>query len=602
MKLETTIISVAALASLTNALVIPQINDANRKELAHSGSPGQYSRHSDVPEKRTHHKAQQRSHKQRKHTKSKCHDNGSGSESDSDDDDDNYRRRRHLGRSSPSYKDKDSLGANGLHGGNAKLAHLYANDRHIEDKDSLGANGLHGGNAKLAPLYANDRHIKDKYIIVFKKNVNPEEIGAHLNLIAKEHTSSNDNVHIDSITDGILDTFSVDGLLNGYFGHFNEKLVDLIRSLPIVDFVENDSIVSTDEQNTQNNAPWGLARISHRNHLNLGSFNKYLYDDDAGKGVTAYVIDTGINVNHVEFDGRATWGKTVPQNDQDVDGNGHGTHCAGTIASKDYGVAKNANVVAVKVLKTDGSGTMSDVLKGVEYVAFHHQKDVRENKKGFKGSTANMSLGGGKSQSLDLAVNAAVRAGVHFAVAAGNENQDACNSSPAAAEKAITVGASTLSDDRAYFSNWGNCVDIFAPGLNILSTYIGSNDATATLSGTSMASPHVAGLLTYFLSLQPDEDSEFFTGSKGITPEQLKKKLIDYSTKDVFHNLPENTPNRLIFNGGHNSTEFWSVEPVKEHTRTGSIIPKFDFNNIIGSNADPFLADVQEVFHKFDFF
>ncbi|GME83307.1 unnamed protein product [[Candida] boidinii] len=181
---------------------------------------------------------------------------------------------------------------------------------------------------------------------------------------------------------------------------------------------------------------------------------KYVYDEVAGKGVTAYVIDTGVSVTHQEFDGRAKWGKTIPTDDSDVDGNGHGTHCAGTIGSKDYGISKNAEIVAVKVLKTNGSGTMSDVIKGVEFAANAHIKALKESKPGFKGSTANMSLGGGKSPGLDLAVNAAVKAGLHFAVAAGNDNADACNYSPAAAEKAVTVGASTLSDARAYFSNF----------------------------------------------------------------------------------------------------------------------------------------------------
>ena len=249
----------------------------------------------------------------------------------------------------------------------------------------------------------------------------------------------------------------------------------------------------------EKNAPWGLARISHRDSLSFGTFNKYLYSEDGGEGVDVYVIDTGTNIEHVDFEGRATWGKTIPPGDEDVDGNGHGTHCSGTIAGKKFGVAKKANIYAVKVLKSNGSGTMSDVVKGVEWAALSHQDNVEaakkgKGKKGFKGSAANMSLGGGKSPALDLSVNAAVDAGIHFAVAAGNDNADSCNYSPAAAEKAVTVGASTLADERAYFSNYGTCNDIFAPGLNILSTWTGSKYATNTISGTSMASPHIAGL------------------------------------------------------------------------------------------------------------
>jgi cerevisin len=292
-------------------------------------------------------------------------------------------------------------------------------------------------------------------------------------------------------------------------------------------------------------APWGLARISHRDALSLGSFNKYLYSDNGGEGVDVYVIDTGTNVDHVDFEGRAKWGKTIPTGDEDQDGNGHGTHCSGTIAGKKYGVAKKANVYAVKVLRSNGSGSMSDVVKGVEWAVDSHTSSVEAakagKKKGFKGSAANMSLGGGKSPTLDAAVNAAVDAGMHFAVAAGNDNADACNYSPAAADKPITVGASTAFDERAYFSNHGKCTDIFAPGLNIQSTWIGSKYATNTISGTSMASPHIAGLLAYMISLQPAKDSAYAVAD--MTPKKMKEALIAISTKGALGEIPSNTPN-----------------------------------------------------------
>ena len=294
----------------------------------------------------------------------------------------------------------------------------------------------------------------------------------------------------------------------------------------------------------EQNAPWGLARISHRSSLSFGTFNKYLYSADGGEGVDVYVIDTGTNVDHVDFEGRANWGKTIPANDEDVDGNGHGTHCSGTIAGKKYGVAKKANIYAVKVLKSNGSGSISDVVKGVEWAANSHSKKMAEAKKGkksVKGSAANMSLGGGKSPTLDLAVNGAVDAGIHFAVAAGNDNADSCNYSPASAAKAVTVGASTLLDQRAYFSNYGKCNDIFAPGLNVLSTWIGSKYATNTISGTSMASPHIAGLLAYFLSLQPSTESAFAVAE--ITPKQLKENLIAIATEGSLSDVPSNTKN-----------------------------------------------------------
>lgn len=328
-----------------------------------------------------------------------------------------------------------------------------------------------------------------------------------------------------------------------------------------VELIERDQEVhtlnSTDDGELEKNAPWGLARISHRDSLSFGTFNKYYYSADGGEGVDVYVIDTGTNIEHVDFDGRAEWSATIPTGDEDEDGNGHGTHCSGTIAGTKYGVAKKANIKAVKVLRSNGSGSMSDVVKGVEHAAEKHLENVEAAKSGkskskkFKGSAANMSLGGGKSSLLDRAVNAAVEAGLHFAVAAGNDNADSCNYSPAAAENAVTVGASTLADERAYFSNYGTCNDIFAPGLNILSTWIGSKYATNTISGTSMASPHIAGLLAYMLSLQPSKDSAYAVAE--ITPKQLKAHLISIATEGMLTEVPSNTANILAWNGGGKS-------------------------------------------------
>jgi len=293
--------------------------------------------------------------------------------------------------------------------------------------------------------------------------------------------------------------------------------------------------------------------VSHRDTLGFGTFNKYLYTEEGGEGVDAYVIDTGTNTEHVDFEGRAHWGKTIPDGDADEDGNGHGTHCSGTIGGKKYGVAKKANIYAVKVLRSNGSGSMADVVKGVEFAAESHQSQVEAVKngkrKGFKGSVANMSLGGGKTSALDAAVNAAVKAGVHFAVAAGNDNADACKYSPAAAELPLTVGASDLNDDRAYFSNYGKCTDIFGPGVSIQSTWIGSPYAINTISGTSMASPHLCGLLAYYLSLAPAGDSEFAVSP--ISPKELKKTLVSVATEGALNGLPDSdTPNLLAWNGG----------------------------------------------------
>lgn len=307
----------------------------------------------------------------------------------------------------------------------------------------------------------------------------------------------------------------------------------------------------TDTGVVEKNAPWGLARISHRDSLSFGNFNKYLYAADAGEGVDVYVIDTGTYIDHVDFEGRAHWGQTIPAGDADEDGNGHGTHCSGTVAGKKYGVAKKANVYAVKVLRSNGSGSMSDVVKGVEWAANSHTEKAKKGKKGFKGSAANMSLGGGKSPALDRAVDGAVAAGVHFAVAAGNDNADSCNYSPASALNAITVGASALDDSRAYFSNFGKCNDIFAPGLSIQSTWIGSKYAVNTISGTSMASPHIAGLLAYYLSLQPASDSAYAVAE--ITPKKMKENILSIATVGALTDVPADTKNILAWNGGGSS-------------------------------------------------
>ncbi len=478
--------------------------------------------------------------------------------------------------------------------------------------------GLNAESISISELKPGTKIVPFSYIITFKPSSNKDHFYDHLRwvnslndrLVAQHYSADYERAatSADSINEqkkenessfslgGVKHSYQI-GDFKGYSGYFLPETISYILRHPAISSVERDSYVHTnkkkekkptgDRPSIEEGAPWGLARISHRDALTFGTIDKYVYAEHGGEGVTSYVIDTGINVDHVEFEGRARWGATIPQYDYDFDGNGHGTHCAGTIASKTYGVAKNANVVAVKVLRSNGSGTMSDVVKGVEWAANAHIAETKKAAKGFKGSTANMSLGGGKSPSLDAIVNAAVKAGLHFAVAAGNEDDDACDVSPAGAEKAVTVGASTSSDERAYFSNWGKCVDIFAPGYNVLSTYIGSPYATARLSGTSMASPHVAGLLAYYLSLQPDFDSGF-SSKKIITPEQLKKNLIAFGTKDVIANVPEDTPNILIYNGGgENLTEFWSNKNIKDNRVKIDDDKENDFEkaiNAIGEN------------------
>ncbi|KAF7559340.1 hypothetical protein G7046_g4813 [Stylonectria norvegica] len=433
---------------------------------------------------------------------------------------------------------------------------------------------------KAAPVLSSidAETIPDSYIIKFKDHVADSAASDHHTWVQNIH-SEGEEVRLelrkrsmvpvtDTIFSGLKHTFNIGDGFKGYAGHFDESVIEQVRNHPDIEYIERDTIVHTmlpiEGENkvaedkkcdgeTEKQAPWGLSRISHRPQLNFGTFNKYLYTAEGGEGVDAYVIDTGTNIEHVDFEGRAKWGKTIPDGDADEDGNGHGTHCSGTVAGKKYGVAKKAHVYAVKVLRSNGSGSMSDVVKGVEYAATSHIDEVKKAKdgkrKGFKGSVANMSLGGGKTQALDAAVNAAVRSGIHFAVAAGNDNADACKYSPAAATEPVTVGASALDDSRAYFSNYGKCTDIFAPGLSIQSTWIGSKYAVNTISGTSMASPHIAGLLAYYLSLQPSISSDYAVAS--ITPKKLKQTLIDVATEDALSDIPDSdTPNLLAWNGG----------------------------------------------------
>ncbi|KAF9784070.1 peptidase S8/S53 domain-containing protein [Thelephora terrestris] len=445
-----------------------------------------------------------------------------------------------------------------------------------------------------------DKVLNHSYIVMLKDDLHSSTVDNHFNFLQAAHEE--DPLLIDGPV-GISQVYN--GHLKGYAGRFTDAVVQRIREMPEVAYVEQDSIVHALE--TQRFAPWGLARISHRKRLGLGTFTLYEHDPAGGEGVDVYIIDTGININHLEFEGRASWGKTIPQNDVDEDGNGHGTHCAGTVGSRKYGVAKAVNLIAVKVLSSNGSGTMADVVGGVLWAAEQAASRLAAAKAEYaatgrtrhKGSVANMSLGGGKSMALDDAVNKAVDSGMHFAVAAGNDNRDACTYSPAAAEKAITVGASTLGDERAYFSNFGECVDVFAPGLNILSTWTGTETATNTISGTSMASPHTAGLLAYLLSLYPSKSFDpdvsafisppvvqsvpqralgtMFTFARAalpswmssmlpppildaapvpfptLTPIQLKRALLSLATPGVFGVLPPKTPNLLIFNNATGS-------------------------------------------------
>ncbi|KAJ9051899.1 proteinase B [Entomophthora muscae] len=388
-----------------------------------------------------------------------------------------------------------------------------------------------------ATLFTPDAElIPNHYIVVFKKGASLSTLDKHFTALHSLVADAN-SFQSDESANNVKHIYTIEGA-SGYSGKFQDDVIDMIRYSDDVEFVEQDSIVHTN--NLEKGAPWGLARVSHKKSFSFGTFNKYLYDERGGSNVTAYVIDTGINWQHEDFQGRASWGATIPDHDEDEDGNGHGSHCAGTVAGFKYGVSKKTRVVAVKVLRSSGSGTMSDVVKGVEWATKAARSEAAEAQRSGRkhlGSVANMSLGGGFSRALNMAVNAAVDSGIHFAVAAGNDDADACDYSPASAEKAVTVGATTINDERAWFSNWGKCVDVLAPGKDITSIWRGSKKATNTISGTSMASPHVAGVLAYLLSLE----------EAPISPAALKKKLIALATKGMLSDIPSQTPNLLVF-------------------------------------------------------
>jgi len=240
-------------------------------------------------------------------------------------------------------------------------------------------------------------------------------------------------------------------------------------------------------------ASWGLARICERRRPNVQG--RYYYPEDSGKSINAYIIDTGIYVENNDFEGRAVFAFKAEARWTNGDGNGHGTHVASTVGGKNYGVAKRAHLFAVKVLGDDGSGTNAGVIAGVDFAA----KDNEQKTKSIgRRGVANLSLGGGKSTALNQACNAAMTGGLFMVVAAGNDNRNACDYSPASAAAVVTVGSTTLNvqgaDQRSSFSNWGPGVDVFAPGSDITAAWIGSPNAIRTISGTSMASPHVAGV------------------------------------------------------------------------------------------------------------
>lgn len=285
--------------------------------------------------------------------------------------------------------------------------------------------------------------------------------------------------------------------------------------------VQNKKFTINAEQ--QNPPSWGLDRVDQ---ADTAGDSKYTYPDAAGEGVTAYVIDTGVRISHKDFEGRAAHGFDAIDNDNTADdGNGHGTHVAGTIAGAAHGVAKKAKIVAVRVLDDNGSGTTEQVVAGIDWVTQNHQGP----------SVANMSLGGGADEALDEAVRKAIAAGVTFAVAAGNDSADAGQGSPARVQEALTVASSTKDDAQSDFSNFGAVVDIYAPGSDITSAWNDSDEGTKVLSGTSMATPHVVGAAAVYLA-----------GHKDAAPADVATALTGGATPDKITGPGAGTPNKLL--------------------------------------------------------
>lgn len=351
--------------------------------------------------------------------------------------------------------------------------------------------------------------IKNQYIVILNKDAGPSIDFAQN--IAKQHGGK------------ILQSY--DTVLHGFAIYLPDTaataFVEAMKKNPQVLSIENDTVMKIDAT-TQSNPDWGLDRIDQK-ALPLNSAYSYL---ETGSGTTAYIVDTGILSSHQQFSGRVLSGYTaISDGNGTTDCNGHGTHVAGTVGGNTYGVAKNVNLVPIRILGCDGSGASSNVIAGLDWIL----------KNGKKPAVVNMSLGGDASTSLDSAVENLFNNGYVMVVAAGNSNTDACSASPARVSKALTVAATDSTDTRASYSNYGSCVDIFAPGSQINSSWIGSNTATKVLNGTSMATPHVAGVVAEMLQSTPT-----------ATPQTISTNLLNQASTNVVKN-PSGSPNRLLY-------------------------------------------------------
>jgi subtilisin family serine protease len=349
--------------------------------------------------------------------------------------------------------------------------------------------------------------IKDSYLVTLKKSAGLKASSTAGKGLVKEYGGS------------VEKTFGK--ALNGYSATLSATEARRLAADPAVASVEQNQRVRLAA--TQTNAPWGLDRIDQ---ASLPLSGTYTYPDSAGSGVTVYVIDTGVRITHQQISGRASHGYDAVDGDSNAsDGNGHGTHVATTIAGTTYGVAKKAKIVGVRVLNNSGSGTTAGVIAGIDWVTKNHSGP----------SVANMSLGGGASATLDTAVRNSIASGVTYAVAAGNSSTTASSSSPARVAEAITVGATTSTDAKASYSNYGSALDIFAPGSAITAGWHTGDTATNTISGTSMATPHVAGAAAVYLA-----------GHTSSTPAQVATALVNGAVTGKVTSAGSGSPNRLL--------------------------------------------------------
>jgi len=376
---------------------------------------------------------------------------------------------------------------------------------------AVGSPAAAQSTAAPAPLLAANaaEAISGRYIVVLKDGATSSTLASSLGKADR--------------MEGVQVHFQYEAALKGFAASLPPAALEAVRKDPNVAYVEADAIMSIDI--TQTGATWGLDRIDQRN-LPLSTTYSYT---NTGAGVTAYIIDTGMRISHTEFSGRASIGyDAVGDGRNGIDCHGHGTHVAGTVGGSTYGVAKGVTLVAVRVLNCSGSGTTSGVIAGINWVTSNHQAG--------QPAVANMSLGGGPSTSLDTAVKNSIADGVTYAIAAGNNNRRACNYSPARIPAAITVGATTSTDTRASYSNYGSCLDLFAPGSSITSAWNTSDTATNTISGTSMATPHVAGVAALYLQSNPS-----------ASPAAVSSALVANSTSGVVKSPGSGSPNRLLF-------------------------------------------------------